>query len=99
MLQVSHSKKSIRVTSSFGEAWTSKRGARRLIARGMGALQPDGSILLAEEDYRFDADAPDIGGMANIQHLIRPFPIDIHLQDDRAVLKYWPDQGCGGVEV
>ena len=92
---MSHSKCGTLVWSSTGEAWTSKRGARRLIDRQLAERQPDGTLRMYESDYRFRSE-PQCTSGPDLQSMLRPFPIDVHLQDDRAVLKYWPDQSSPG---
>jgi hypothetical protein len=55
---MSKSKCSIRVLSSLGESWTTRRGARRLVARGLATGDPEsGCIHMIEADPRFDAEA------------------------------------------
>jgi hypothetical protein len=51
------SKCSIRVRSSRGDSWTTRRGARRLVTRGLAIVAIDGSLEMIEHDHRFDAQA------------------------------------------
>jgi len=88
---MSHSKCGTLVWSSTGEAWTSKRGARRLIDRKLAERQPDGTLRMYESDYRFRSEPQSTSG-PDLTPMLCEFPLDLHHDDDRAVLKYWPDQ-------
>jgi hypothetical protein len=57
-----HSKCSVVVISSSGQAHTTKRGARRLIDRKLAARQPDGTLRMFEGDYRFECAAASTAG-------------------------------------
>lgn len=56
---------------------TSLAHARRYVRRGVAELLP-GPLM------RFLRVVSEID--------VRPFPLDLHLHDDRAVMKYWRDQ-------
>jgi hypothetical protein len=92
-----HSKCGIRVVSSTGEAWTTKRGARRLVSRELGARQPDGTIQMYEYDYRVASEPVSNIGPCHLLEMVRQFPVDLHYQDDRAVLKFWPEMANQGI--
>jgi hypothetical protein len=85
--------------TSEGEVWTTPRGARRMIERGTAERQPDKTVWLIESDRRISSETPpDVGnGIPDLLSMIRQFPVDVHYQDDRAVLKYWPDQANYGI--
>lgn len=48
-----HSKCSVPVYSSRGRSFTTRRGARRLVARGLASERADGGIQMVETDHRF----------------------------------------------
>jgi hypothetical protein len=83
-----HGKKGIRVIDPSGEvSWTTKRGAARILARKLAAEIAHG-LVMNGDDYRFRCmDAS--GHSVNLPPLCE-FPLDLHHDDDRAVLKYWP---------
>lgn len=53
---------SIRVTSSAGEAWTTRRGARRMIARGVAIPLDARTIVMVESDPRVNCETPSAHG-------------------------------------
>lgn len=57
-----HSKCSIAVISSTGQAFTTKRGARRLVQNKMADLMPDGTLRMIETDHRFNCAAASTAG-------------------------------------
>lgn len=95
---MSHSKKSVRVIDALGTGttWTSKRGARRIVARGLAVALPDGTIWMVSADHRLSCSSPS-NAVAQFFELVRQFPIDLHYQDDRAVLKFWPEMAQRGI--
>lgn len=48
---------SIYVASRSGGSWTTPRGARRLVARGLADWDGDRSIVMRSDDYRFECTA------------------------------------------
>jgi len=51
-----HSKASIKVTASSGDTWTTRRGARRLVSRGLADELPNGTLQMHEQDHRYQCE-------------------------------------------
>jgi hypothetical protein len=94
---MSHSKKGVRIVTAEGDSWTSQRGARRMIGRGTAERQPDGTLCLVRSDYRILSEPSHEANGPDLTSILREFPIDPHYQDDRAVLKFWPEMAISGV--
>ena len=55
------SKCNVRVVSSTGFSYTTRRGARRLIARGLATGSVDsGMVSMVETDVRYECEAPSV---------------------------------------
>ncbi len=72
-----------------------------MVDRGLAERRPDSrSLSLIESDRRIFSEASRMAGTPDLLSMVRQFPIDRHYQDDRAVIKYWPEQASpGGIEV
>jgi hypothetical protein len=73
-----HSKCNVKVVSSTGEAWTTKRGARRMIGRGLAVQLASGVLQMVETDPRFACETPSASGP---QLVVMPAP-DSYYQPD-----------------
>jgi hypothetical protein len=62
VINMRRSKCKVRVNSSKGQGYTSKRGARRMIDRGLAERRPDGELRMIESDHRFNCETPSSRG-------------------------------------
>lgn len=72
----SHSKCSVKVTSSKGTSWTTRRGARRLVERGMAKEGP-GGLVMVEADPRFACVAASV---QRAQYQVIPRRVERHVK-------------------
>ena len=74
-----------------GVTYTSKRGARRLIARGLAERQSDGTIQMYESDHRFASSTVARAGIIHngpkLTAIVLPFR-ECWLNTEAAVLRF-----------
>lgn len=94
MSLVSHSKKGIRVLSIDGVTYTTRRGAERLIARGLARRESDGTLQMNESDPRF-ASSGAAGGKhgPNLSVIVLPFQ-ECWLNTDASVIRFHGDEAA-----
>lgn len=57
-----HSKQSVAVYSAGGRTFTTLRGGRRLLDRGLAFERKGGGLMMIEADHRYNSPAPSAHG-------------------------------------
>lgn len=74
-----------------GVTYTSLRGARRLIDRGLAERQPDGTLRMLTADRRFaSSTGAAISNGPNLTAIVLPFE-ECWLNSDAAVIRFHPE--------
>ena len=82
--------------SSAGQAWTTKRGARRLVDRGLAIFESEKSIRMIEADYRYASQSPAAAGPRF--NVVEFQPRKSHVLIPLGYLKY-PDGGKQSIKA